>query len=400
MHPDNFLHSIGKGFATLFQLMKQEAKSMLKDQGILIFVGIVPLLYPLLYTYIYNSETVHKVPVAVVDHNRSSLSREYLRAMNATPEVTIKSYCAEMEEAKELIKTGEVYGIVYIPKNFSKEINQGIQTQISLFCDLSGMLYYKSILTANTNVSLAMSKNIKIKRLGNTTQRQDEVSTAPITYQDVSLFNPQNGFGSFLIPAVLILIIQQTLLLAIGMTAGTRRDNGEYDKLFPLGNKWSGITATVGGQSLLYLLIYSTTGIYILTIVPQFFSLIQVGSITTLFTFLLPYLLAAIFFAITCSIFVRERESCMIIFIFSSVPLLFISGISWPSSAIPMGWKIFSWIFPSTFGIQGFIHINNMGAELTEVMTPYRALWTQTVVYFITACLAYRYQGKALSKKG
>ena len=53
--------------------------------------------------------------------------------------------------------------------------------------------------------------------MGNTTERQDEISTAPIEYEDISLFNPQDGFASFLIPAVLILIIQQTLLLGIGL---------------------------------------------------------------------------------------------------------------------------------------------------------------------------------------
>ncbi|MGL4851988.1 MAG: ABC transporter permease [Phocaeicola sp.] len=399
MHFRKHLHKLGKGLSKLLEIAQQEGKTILKDQGILIFVVIVPLLYPLLYTYIYNSETLHKVPVAVVDCNRSSLSRHYLRSMSATPEVKIKSYCANMEEAKELMKRGEVYGIVYIPDRFSDEINLGIQTEVSIFCDLSGMLYYKAILTASTNASLIMNKEIKIKRLGNTTQRQDEVSTAPISYQDIALFNPQSGFATFLIPAVLILIIQQTLLLAIGMGAGTRKELGEYRLIYPLGRKWKGVTVTVIAKSLLYLFVYSAISSYVLLLVPNFFSLVQVGNAATLAIFLLPYLLAAIFFAITCSLFIRERESCMLIFIFTSVPLLFISGISWPESALPLGWRVISWAFPSTFGIKGFVHINNMGADLAEVMTAYRALWLQALFYFATACISYRYQLKRPNKR-
>ena len=86
---------------------------------------------------------------------------------------------------------------------------------------MSGLLYYKALLTANTNVSLAMNADIKMERAGNTTVRQDEITAYPIEYEDIAIFNPTNGFAAFLIPAVLILIIQQTLLLGIGLAAGT-----------------------------------------------------------------------------------------------------------------------------------------------------------------------------------
>lgn len=97
-------------------------------------------------------------------------------------------------------------------------------------------------------------------------------------------------------------------------------------------------------------------------------------------------------FAMTCSIFIHHREACMMIYVFTSVPLLFISGISWPGTAIPKFWEVVSWLFPSTFGINGFVRINNMGATLTDVLTEYRVLWIQTGVYFLTTCIVYRRQ--------
>lgn len=103
---------------------------------------------------------------------------------------------------------------------------------------MSGMLYYKAILTASTEASLTMNKSIKIQRAGNTTDRQDEITTAPIEYEAVSLFNPQNGFASFLIPAVLMLIIQQTLLLGIGLSAGTARENNRFHDLVPIARQY------------------------------------------------------------------------------------------------------------------------------------------------------------------
>lgn len=106
--------------------------------------------------------------------------------------------------------------------------------------------------------------------------------------------------------------------------------------------------------------------------------------------FALPYLTACIFFAMTASIAIRNRETCMLLFVFTSVPLLFLSGISWPGAAMPEFWKYFSYIFPSTFGINGYVRINSMGATLNEVAFEYQALWIQTGIYFLTTCLVYQ----------
>jgi ABC-2 type transport system permease protein len=87
-----------------------------------------------------------------------------------------------------------------------------------------------------------------------------------------------------------------------------------------------------------------------------------------------------------------SRESPMLVFVFTSVILLVLSGVSWPKESIPGFWKIFGYIFPSTPGIQGFTLINTTGANLSEVMNEYRLLWIQAGVYFISACIIYRYQ--------
>ena len=137
---------------------------------------------------------------------------------------------------------------------------------------------------------------------------------------------------------------------------------------------------------------YVLVSFYVLHIVPRLFSLNQIGQPGSLVLFVAPYLAACIFFAMTTSIAIRNRETCMLIFVFTSVPLLFISGISWPGAAIPPFWKYVSYIFPSTFGINGFVKINNMGATLSEVAFEYKALWIQAGIYFLTTCWVYRWQ--------
>ena len=358
-----FKQKVVQGIHDLFYIWIREFRTTFRDQGVLIFFVLVPLVYPLIYAFIYTNETIREVPAVVVDNSRSSLSREYLRKVDSSPEVKIVSYCADMEEAKLMLKDRLAYGIIYIPAEFSEDIARGKQTQVSLYCDMSGLLYYKSSLNTNTSVSLDMNADIKMQRAGNTTNRQDEITAYPIKYEDITLFNPANGFAAFLIPAVLILIIQQTLLLRI-----------------------------VLGKGLSYFMVYALVSVYVLCVVPRLFSLIQIAQPGVLTLFMLPYLAACIFFAMTASIAIRNRETCMLIFVFTSVPLLFLSGVSWPGAAMPDFWRYFSYIFPSTFGINGYVRINSMGATLNEVAFEYRALWIQAGIYFLTTCWVYRWQ--------
>ena len=387
-----FKQKVVQGIYDLFYIWKQEFRTTFRDQGVLIFFVLVPLVYPLIYSFIYTNETIREVPTVVVDNSRSSLSREYLRKVDASPETSIVAYCADMEEAKLMLKDRKAYGIIYIPAHFSDDIVQGKQTQVSIFCDMSGLLYYKALLTANTNVSLAMNAAIKMERAGNTTARQDEITAYPIEYEDVAIFNPTNGIAAFLIPAVLILIIQQTLLLGIGLSAGTAREHNQFKDLVPINRHYNGTLRIVMGKGLSYFMVYSLVAVYILCVVPRLFSLNQIAIPGVLTLFTLPYLTACIFFAMTASIAIRNRETCMLLFVFTSVPLLFLSGISWPGSAMPSFWRYFSYLFPSTFGINGYVRINSMGATLNEVAFEYRALWMQTGIYFLTTCFVYRRQ--------
>lgn len=371
-------------------IFRHELRNIFRDEGVLVFFFLVPLAYPLLYAFIYTNEVVREVPVVVVDDCSTPQSREYLRHIDATADVAVVARCRDMESARREIAERNAYGIVYVPRDFSRRLARGEQTEVSIFIDMSGMLYYKAVLTANTNVSLAMNARIKVKRAGNTTEAQDRVTEHPIAYEEISLYNPQNGFAAFLIPAVLILIIQQTLLLGVGISAGTAREHNRFRELLPVNRHYTGLLRIVLGKSWAYLLVYLPLSVYVLGVVPRLFSLNRIGNPWDMALFVVPYLLACIFFAMTVSVLVRQRETCIMLIVFSSVPLLFLSGVSWPGSAIAPFWKVVSGFFPSTFGINGYLKLDCMGAEPAAVRKEWIALWGQAVFYFFTTCLVYR----------
>ena len=381
-----------KSILNILQIWYKEFTTVMRDKGILIFILFVPLAYPLLYSYVYTNEVVRNVPAAVVDESNSSLSREFIRKVDASPDVSVYARCNSMAEAEELIKRQEVYGIVYIPSSFDRDIWKGEQTYVGLYCDMSSMLYYKALMLTATNVSLEMNKDIKVERyLHSSTDRQAEIDRMPIEYDYVSLYNPQSGFAAFLIPPVLMLIIQQTLLLGIGMSAGDTRERWQ-GSFIPFHHAYKNPVHIVIGKTVFYLLLYIVLGVYMFTFVTQTFALPQLSEYGTFLALLIPFLLACISLAIVLSALVYRREDCIMIFVFLSVPLLFLSGISWPSATMPAFWKYVSWIFPSTFGMNAYVRLQGMGATLSDVAFEYVGLWIQAGVYFLIACLLYRRQ--------
>ena len=373
-------------------IWREEMKQMLKDEGVLIFFILVPLLYPLLYSWIYNNEVVRDVPVAVVDESHTSLSRQFIRECDASPDVKIFCYAADLDEAKSLVSRQLVKGIYLIPSDFDVKINRMEQATVGVYCDMSLMLAYKAIYQTAQAVSQQMGAEIQTKLSGHYTNREDEIAVKPLDFDEVPIFNPTGGYGSFIIPAVLMLIIQQTLVLGIGLSAGTSRERNRYRNLIPISRHYNGMFRIVGGKAMAYFMLYAVLAAYLVLVVPRMFSFTAIGQWQQLLIFLFPYLLDCIFFGMVVSCLVRYRENVMLLMVFVTIPLLFLTGISWPQSSIPAFWQGVSWVFPSTFGVRGFVRINQMGGTVNDVLPEYFILWGQTLTYFILACLVYRFQ--------
>lgn len=385
-----------KWLRNTIEVWAYEMKCALFDEGVVVFFIIVPLLYPLLYAYLYNKENVREVPTVVVDNSHSQLSREFVRRVDASADVLVVSHCQDMEEAKAMIHHRDAYCLIYIPKDFAKDVAEHRQTTVELYSDMSGILYYKAVLSSCTEVSLDMNKEIKASLLPGATEQQISAFQYPIEYKYVPMFNTQSGFCTFIIPAVLMLIIQQTMVLGVGMMAGEECEKVRKHIAEPhiIGKNPSEVLL---GKSTVIFTIYVMIAVYLVCIVPPLFNLIHIWRWQTLLAFMVPFITACVFFSISLSSIAHDRESFIIMFVFLSVPLLFASGISWPASNIPIFWKGFSWLFPSTFGINGYVRITEMGATLADVQHELNALWIQTFVYGAISYLVYkRTYGKQL----
>lgn len=385
----------------IYNVFMNEFKIIFKDRGVVIMFVLAPLAYPILYGSLYMNETLEDVPVAVVDCSRSVRSGELLRHIDATQNVKIVSTYASLSEAKEAYNDKKVNGVIYIPADFNKKINSGEQTTVSIYCDISSFMYYRIISQACSYCVLDMGKEIQVERLNTMgiTGESAAIISEPIPYEGVILYNEGAGFVSFILPAILMLIIHQTLFFGIGMIAGTSREENRFHVLVSPSVYRGSTFRVIIGKSMSYLIIYGAWSFFILEVIPHIFNLPHIGNPLDILLLVIPFLLSTILFSMTISVFLPNRETSMILFMFMSLILLFLSGVSWPQSNINGFWKTFSWIFPSTHGIQGFIKINTMGADLKHISFEYISLWVQTAIYFATATGAYYWQINKSSKK-
>ena len=119
------------------RVFRHEWKVVLSDVGVLLFFVVLPLLYPITYTLVYNPEVVNDVRIAVVDHSRTAASRELVRAIDATPAIEVYQYAPDLEAAKRLMAETEVYAILEIPEDYARLLGRGEQAHVPFYSDMS-----------------------------------------------------------------------------------------------------------------------------------------------------------------------------------------------------------------------------------------------------------------------
>lgn len=383
----NILSKIGHWFSDAGRVFAREWQIILHDPGVLVFFLLLPFMYPVVYTLIYNPEVLHKIPVVVVDNDHTAASRKLVRDADASPTIGIHDYAANMQDAKTIVAQQDAYAILYIPDGYGKKIGRMEPTQASLYVEMNLLLRYRDLLSAITDVQLKDIADITADRAAMAGLDGSQVKL-PVSSQANMMGDTEQGFASFVMPGILVLILQQSMVLGICMLRGTsrerRRRNGGIDPFDVAGVP---LSATVLGRSACYLVFYIVPTIFLLQITPHIFNLPTLGNPVDWLLFMLPFVFACTLFGQTFSYFVSDRESSFLIVVVTSLLFLFFAGFTWPTYAIPTGWRLLADFIPSTWGVTGFIHINSNGGTLYENQTAYWWLWGLCVLYYFGSLL-------------
>ena len=210
----------------------------------------------------------------------------------------------------------------------------------------------------------------------------------PINVAGTALYNYTEGYGTYLIPAVLIVIMFQTLLMVIGMVSGEER---QFKLLQVYRPTFGQAGRLVIGKTFVYMMLYAVFSLFLLGLIPLIFDLPDIGNVWNIIMLLIPFLMATSFFGLTASVIFTDSDAPLLMIAFFSVGLIFLSGVSYPLELMPWYWKLSHFLIPAAPATLAYVKLNSMGASMAEIHTEYVTLWVQCAVYFVLACWVYRY---------
>ncbi len=383
---------IKTGLESTMNAFVEEMKTIFTDGGAILLLIVAVTIYPVVYSIAYKNNVVRDIPVAVVDLDRSQLSRQMSRMLDATKEVAVHTETGNMEEAQKLFWDGTARGIILIPSDFEKGLLKGEQSDITVYCDASYFLIYKETLTGLIQSSGTLSAGVEIKRLIASGALPDAAMQQrdPMKLNIYQLYNPSGAYGSYVMPGLILIVIQQTLLIGIGMIGGARKERGDSVIAGDPARRRKTIFPIILGKAFAYFVIYVFNVLFTQIIIYKWFGFPDKGSIADTAILMVPYIFSIIFLGLSISLLLRRREHSIMLMVFLSPVVLFLSGMSWPENAIPPLLYKIAHIFPSTTMVPAFLRLRTMGASLSDIRPELIFLLVQMVVYAALAVMSYR----------
>lgn len=378
----------------ILRITRYEYQSILHSLPILLVLGGGIFLYGMLYNYMYSPNVLREVPVVVVDESQTPLSRHYIRLLDATPQVRVQGVITNMPEARKRMKETEVAGILSLPADFDTKVGKGEEAVFVSFNSTMAFLSYAALKEASSGAMLALDDEV---RPGQVVFLQPDVvqpviNTPSIQVQGIALYNESGGYATYLIPAVLMVIIFQTMVMVISMRCGKENEQ----RMRPLlrvsrHDSFGGMAINIViGKSVVYVGFYALFAIFLLGLLPLVFDLPHLASPLLLIQLMIPFLFATSFFGLACSPCFKDSDAPLLLIAFFSVGLLFLSGISWPLELMPWPWRLLHCLLPAPVGVLAFVKATSMGADISDISREMMLLWGQCAVYFIMACWVYQ----------
>ena len=374
-----WLTQLGRAF-------RREWHIIFSDPGVLLFFIALPVMYPVIYTLIYNPEIVTEMPMAVVDRSMTADSRRLVQTIEASPSVAVYDYCPDMGEARRLFAERKVSAILEIPSGYARDLARGEQAKVQLYVQTSLLLRYRAYLEAMADVQVLLAAESAADKADGMGLASMEIGM-PLEIDSSFIGVPGQGFASFIMPGIVILILQQSMVLGICFIGGSSRERRRrfYPLPDPLLMREVAPVWSVLGKALVYTVMYIPATIYVVRYIPEIFGLPHSGAPIDYLLYMLPLLLSTAMFGQVVQYVCKERESAFIVVVFTSVLFLFLSGLTWPRYAMNDLWIWLGNLVPATWGLEGFVRINSNAATLADNMRPYIAMWILTAVYFLAA---------------
>ncbi|SHK51485.1 ABC-2 type transport system permease protein [Bradyrhizobium lablabi] len=341
--------------------------------------------YALFYPQPYLNEALRNVPIAVVDRDGTESSRDFARRVDATPDVAVTALLPDLASAEREVYARRVDGILVIPQYFERDLLHGRPSPVALYADASYFLIYQRVAGAVAAVARTVGTEVETARLIaiGVDPAIAVAASDPMPLTAVPIFNPEAGYATYVLPAAFVLILQQMLLMGVGLLGtlpgadpaevGTRRR--------PLP------AAIIAGKLLAYLALEAVILPIYLIVLPYLYGLPRLGGTLPILIFAVPFVLSVAGLGFVVAGIFRKPIRVALILAALGLPLFMVAGFSWPAEAIPPFIRLVSLLVPSTSAIDGFVKLSQLGAPLSAANPEFFTLWALAFFYNLFALL-------------
>lgn len=241
-------------------LVMQRELRWIRRRRVITFMALVfPLALFALLAGVFNTGLPTDLPVAVIDRDQSTLSRQIIRMVDATPDVAVVHHAADLAAGRALIVQGKAYALILLPDNLERDVKAGRRPDVAVF-------YNNQFMTIGSIVSRAIGDAVgsaaagiavSLRSAHGEPYRLAQQSIAPIPVQQSPLFNPTLNYIYFLLAAFIPTILQIFICATSAYSLGL--DRHRFSGLKVLHRMGGSIGNAVIGKTLPYTLIFMVT---------------------------------------------------------------------------------------------------------------------------------------------
>lgn len=369
-----------KNYQTIKKIFIRELRLVSKDINIITILLLAPLFYSFFYGSIYYNKIESNVEISIMDLDHSATSSKIIRYLDSHQTISVAQEINSLEEGKENLITEDAKAIVFFPKDFEATLKRGNRANIKVYLNGTRFLVSNDLNKAINEVIGYVNAGITVKyfETGGNNFEQSVGMIDPVKMDTRSLFNFTESYGDFLIPAILILILQQTLLIGLSESIAKERETNSFSSLSKIANWQPRIL--IHGKGLFYLLLFGSYGLFFFTINFYVFKIPFRGSFFPVLIFTALLIISVIYVSIFISSFFHRKIVSLQFLTLTSYPVFLLSGYSWLYDSLPLYLKGFTNLIPSTPYFEAFTRITQMGAGLNDVLPELAQLTTLTLV--------------------
>lgn len=267
---------INKG---LFSVFEREFRWILREPSFILMTIVLPLLMFFLFISMFSAGVPRDIPIGIYDADKSNLSRELTRRIDAVASVKITANVTSLEEGKRLITQGKIYGLVYIQKGFEKNMLRGLSSQVIHYYNNENQLVGGTLYKDITNTIRIFSGEILHNNLlkSKLSESQAEAVVEPIRVNAHVLFNPYTNYMYYLLSGILPTMLQFFIILCTIYSIGIEIKKGTIAEAMEYGG--GNIIKVLSGKLLPYTIIFSLMGMLMLSLMFKYLKFPLQGNI-------------------------------------------------------------------------------------------------------------------------